>query len=290
MYVYKLTSPNNKHYIGQTQRSTDLRLQEHISAWKRWTIDKERYGTVKLFYAFDQYPPETWSFEILEECSSFEELNQREEYFIQLFDSVQNGYNITYGGDGRKVDCLDEIHKENLSIARKEYFETEEGKEWKKVLSKRFSGENNPSHKRKNEISEQNSKWYLLLDINDNEHIIKNIYQFRRDNPNTVIIVFTEKSLKTKSNYSKYKDYRAILLENYSEDLSDIEKRELIDLFKSKLKPIRKWEAIDPDGNVYITRKLNQFAKLHGLKAQCLSTVANGKSISHKGWKIKLIN
>lgn len=95
MYIYKITSPVNKHYIGQTQRSTDLRLQEHIAAWKRWSKDKNNYGCVKLFYAFDQHPPETWQFEVLKECSSFEELNKTEEYYIQFYDSVQNGYNIT---------------------------------------------------------------------------------------------------------------------------------------------------------------------------------------------------
>lgn len=94
--IYKITNKiNGKAYIGQSV---------HIE--KRWAREKQEAfckGSKSYDYilsrAFRKYGIDQFSFEILEECSR-EKLNEREKYYISLYNTYYNGYNATLGGDG----------------------------------------------------------------------------------------------------------------------------------------------------------------------------------------------
>ena len=59
MIIYKLTSPSNKIYIGQTKTTLEERLHKHITLWKRLSKTKDyKKSCTKLYYAFDKYNPE----------------------------------------------------------------------------------------------------------------------------------------------------------------------------------------------------------------------------------------
>lgn len=151
MIVYKLTSPSNKPYIGITRGSLSSRFSTHISNWK---LHKKRdIRLTKLQCAFEKYDPKTWSREVICECSTIKELGDKEKFYIKFYDSVKNGYNISPGGDiGPIVDCNKEQHSERISKGRKKWFQTEEGKEWKQILSKQgnFCKDNQFGKKNKN--------------------------------------------------------------------------------------------------------------------------------------------
>lgn len=93
--IYKITNTiNGKSYIGQ---STNI--------YKRWEREKADSRNVSsrsyeypLMRAFRKYGIKNFNFEIIEECNN-EELNQREVYWIDYFDTFFNGYNQTLGGD-----------------------------------------------------------------------------------------------------------------------------------------------------------------------------------------------
>lgn len=53
----------------------------------------------KLYAAAKQYDLEDFSFELLEECKP-NELNEKEKYFIELYNSKTFGYNGTGGNSG----------------------------------------------------------------------------------------------------------------------------------------------------------------------------------------------
>ena len=89
--IYKITNTENgKCYIGQS-RDIKARWQKHLSSYKS-------YPDWELYRAFKKYGISKFTFEIVEECQ-IEELNEREIYWIAQYDSFNNGYNMTLGGE-----------------------------------------------------------------------------------------------------------------------------------------------------------------------------------------------
>ena len=87
--IYKITNLiNNKIYIGQS-----------IHIEKRWE-DHKYYSSKQhtaIQSAFKKYGISNFSFEIIEECPK-DKLDEREIYWIEFYDSYNNGYNLTKGG------------------------------------------------------------------------------------------------------------------------------------------------------------------------------------------------
>lgn len=90
--IYKIENIlNNKVYIGQ---SVDIE--------KRWSVHKAElknnyHHNTHLQSAWNKYGEESFEFSIVEECNA-DQLNQCEIYWIDDFDSYENGYNLTPGG------------------------------------------------------------------------------------------------------------------------------------------------------------------------------------------------
>ncbi len=88
--IYLITNLiNNKKYVGQST---------HI--YKRWGVHKNpnNWTDNALYRAFRKYGIDKFKFEILEECPK-ELLNDREIYWISYYNSFEDGYNLTAGGD-----------------------------------------------------------------------------------------------------------------------------------------------------------------------------------------------
>ena len=100
-YIYKITNQINKLvYIGQTTYEPYYRWQRHISDAYGPNIDR-KYAIHKAIY---EYGYQNFNFEVLEECNE-KIINERERYWIEYYDSYNNGYNLTRGGAGKlKID------------------------------------------------------------------------------------------------------------------------------------------------------------------------------------------
>lgn len=95
-FIYKITNKlNSKSYIGLTNYTDPFRR------WERHKKDvfHSDYTKRPLYEAIKKYGIENFTFEVLEECL---EPQDREKFYIQKFDTYNNGYNATLGGDGRK--------------------------------------------------------------------------------------------------------------------------------------------------------------------------------------------
>ena len=93
-YIYKITNIiNNKLYIGKTVNTIEKRFNQHKNESKT-----ERAKNRPLYRAINKYGIENFEIEIIEECN-YDILNEREIYWINYYDTYNNGYNATLGGD-----------------------------------------------------------------------------------------------------------------------------------------------------------------------------------------------
>ena len=92
IYIIRNTI-NNKVYIGQTIHSVKLRFSKHLTSARK-------SGDYVIGKAIRKYGEENFYVETLEECLR-EELNEREIYYISLYNSTNPkfGYNMSKGGN-----------------------------------------------------------------------------------------------------------------------------------------------------------------------------------------------
>lgn len=112
-YIYKLTSPNGKIYIGQTINKKQRKYHYNSGDFK---------PQIKLWNSSQKY---NWnpadSFEIIEEIVCGENkktINEREIFWIKFFDSFKNGLNCNEGGDGNVGYIFSEETIKKMSLSK----------------------------------------------------------------------------------------------------------------------------------------------------------------------------
>lgn len=105
--IYKSENKlNNKVYIGCTTNGLKRRMREHKYRCEKG-IYKSKFCSAIRKYGFDNF-----DFTIIEECSDEKTMFDRESYYIGLYDTKNNGYNLTDGGEG----CLGYEHSDETKI------------------------------------------------------------------------------------------------------------------------------------------------------------------------------
>lgn len=108
-YIYKIINKvNNKIYIGQTSRTVRERYNEHLSSAFSKNLDQP------LYRAMRKYGKNNFEVVTIEECS-LEDINDREIYYIDKYNSYNNGYNATLGGDGKPVNDYKQLAEDFLN-------------------------------------------------------------------------------------------------------------------------------------------------------------------------------
>ena len=102
--IYKITNKvNDKVYIGQTIQTLKKRFNGHCCYSK-----SDRSTNMYIKRAIHKYGRDNFSIELIEECL-LEELNDKEKYWIAYYDSYNNGYNLTEGGQDSNVFSLNRL-------------------------------------------------------------------------------------------------------------------------------------------------------------------------------------
>ena len=138
-YIYKTTNTvNNKIYVGQHKAST--------------FNDQYKGSGIYLKRAIKKYGVGNFNVEFLDFANSREELNKKEIYWIDKFNSRNQdiGYNVSPGGESWPI-MTDEI-KQKLSIAHKGMVISEETR---KKISKANTGHKHSEETRR-KISQSN--------------------------------------------------------------------------------------------------------------------------------------
>lgn len=188
MIIYKITNKvNNKIYIGQTKTTLQKR-------WRRHTWDCTTSNIrMAISHAIKKHGKENFTIVEIDNASNLEELNEKEEYYIKLYNSMSpNGYNLTSGG---KVKLVSEETKIKISLSNKgkkaspetlkKLSESHKGfkvtEETKKKLSLINKGKT-PHINTINASREKNSKTYNIISPNGDLVKIKNLREFCRCN------------------------------------------------------------------------------------------------------------
>lgn len=88
--IYKVTSPTNKIYIGQS-----VKILHRFNSYKKYRCKSQP----RLYNSLIKYGSENHKFEIIKECS-IDELNKYEIHYIEVFQSFNtfHGLNLQAGG------------------------------------------------------------------------------------------------------------------------------------------------------------------------------------------------
>lgn len=162
--IYKITNTINGHaYIGL---STDI---EKRFAYHKSSYNHKRENNKLLYLAFNKYGIDNFIFEVLEECK-VEELGEKEQYYIKLYNTQQDGYNMTAGGEDNsgeshprhklteediidirtRYDCLErkkevfELYKNR--IGESGFGKIWKGETWKNIMPEVYTKENRDYH------------------------------------------------------------------------------------------------------------------------------------------------
>ena len=132
--IYRLFNTNNgKSYIGQFKKD------DPNQRWQRHLRDAINGSSCAIHQAIRKYGKEAFELSVLCLCINQDELDKKEDYYIQEYNSMiyDNGYNMVPGGKGRAPDfhhkeehkkkmsefmknrCVSDATKEKISNARK---------------------------------------------------------------------------------------------------------------------------------------------------------------------------
>lgn len=104
--IYKITNPKGKVYVGQSIDIKNRKYKYQTACCKSQT---------KIYNSIKKYGWINYSFEILVECN-VSELNEKEIYYIDFYNSFKNGLNSTVGGNS---SLLSQEHKAKISNSLK---------------------------------------------------------------------------------------------------------------------------------------------------------------------------
>lgn len=131
--IYKITNKNTgKSYIGQSN-DIERRFKEHqiVGTKSRIPVD----------IAIQKYGKDAFTYEIVELCS-IEQLNEKEEYWIQFYNTFNNGYNCNPGGNQASIGEYNgraKLTENDVKLIRQAYANHERQKEIYKLFKNKIS-------------------------------------------------------------------------------------------------------------------------------------------------------
>lgn len=133
--VYKATSPNGKVYIGITITTLKERIRTHWRSVKKGS-------KIPFHNALKKYKLKNIKWEIIDHATTWDELCELEMKYIELYDSYNNGYNLTLGGEGTFGLKYDEEWCIQNSEIRRKFFQDPNNREMQSLANKKAHQEN----------------------------------------------------------------------------------------------------------------------------------------------------
>jgi group I intron endonuclease len=262
--IYKLISPSGKCYIGQSWH-----IKNRLSKYKTINMSKHQ---IKLYNALNKYGFINFTFEILDLCETQNEMDNKEIFYIEIYDSIKTGYNVRSGGNGGgKLSEETKLKLRNINLGRKHSQKT------KLKMHKNRKGHKH-SEETKNKLkkyafTKENSKYYM--DIRREK---RRLYLLNNPIPPKIKKERVSRKGCKLSEETKLKMSLAKKGKLLSE--SEKEKRKIRQNknFRKYCKYLYKIE--NPSGQIYYIKSLNRFVKY-------LNTTIN--IVKKLPWKFKIL-
>ncbi len=284
MIVYKaVNKTNGKIYIGQTIQDLKRRRNKHLSDAIRNAYNSAFHAAIR------KYGKNNFKWETIEECDSKHDLDLAEEWCIRYYHThiTENGYNITWGGDGTHgVTCSDEKkQKISKSLRGKKHpmfgvfgkdnpnYGKTRSVETKRKISISKSGKNHPFYgKRGKESHMYGTTW--------SEERKKKMSKKMTGKNNPMYGTTGTKSPNygKKCNKETKEKIRNALLGD---------KSPFFGICGDKCKISKEYIIIFPDGHEEKIKGLNKFCKENNLNTSHMTAIAKGKRRIHKGYRCR---
>lgn len=273
MYIYKTTNLiNNKIYIGKCQR-TVLASNDYLGSGKLLKASIAKYGK------------NNFCKEILENCASLQELNDKEIYWISYYKSCnkQHGYNITSGGSGG--DTLTNnpnIYsiKQNCSEGQKNRWTKLSLKERATIIETKI-GVGNPFYGKKHTDETKNK-------LSQSKKGIPNSKETNKKIKLTLLHKYANKEIiKTISEKMKQK----ISLANKGRKHTKEALLKISTALTGENNPSAKnWEFKNLEGDIFIVKgTFQQFCKNYNLSIKIMRNIADNKrkNLYYNNWTVR---
>lgn len=114
--IYLITNDvNSKVYVGQTVQTLNKRFNGHCCYSK-----SDRSANMYIKRAIHKYGRDKFHISLIEDCP-INLLNNREKYWIDFYDSYNNGYNLTKGGQESNYFNLHKL-EDNIDLLKFEQY------------------------------------------------------------------------------------------------------------------------------------------------------------------------
>lgn len=157
MYVYLITNTvNGKRYVGQTTTSLSNRWNGHTSGARTGLYDWPLHRAIR------KYGENNFQIKILAKCSTVQEMDHRETYYIKILKTLcPNGYNAQSGGHVNHTVSKETRMKKSQSVtgSKNPRFGKKNSPEHRHKISKARKGRpgNRPSEEGLRKISKSNT-------------------------------------------------------------------------------------------------------------------------------------
>ena len=293
MIIYKSTNKiTGKVYIGQTKNTLDKRIKGHLKESK---LESNR----PFMLSIKKYGVDNFIFETIDSANNLDELNDKEIYWINFYNSVSpNGYNVTGGGQGKKTKTTEEFSKiisEGLKNSKK-WQETKNSEEYKIKMEKSFIGwfrgkKFSQEHKEKIweknkerilEFNKSTSKKWIVIDKNNNiTRIIGKENYFINLGMDSGVVSRMSQSLNQGNNRKRYNGYYCFIDNNESNEiiLSIVSK---LDDFHTKEYKI--YNRITQEKKILKKDEVYSFCMVENYDYSSFLRMLKGQFKSYKNW------
>lgn len=140
--IYSITNKiTGDKYIGQTKRDFNERWSRHI-----WELRNSKHDNKYLQRSWCKYGEEAFEFIAVHICDELDILNDLEKYYIKKYDTFNNGFNLTTGGEAfdyeldekSRLKMIEGIKKSNR--LRSNYTETQIARVKELLVDRDFIG------------------------------------------------------------------------------------------------------------------------------------------------------